>query len=202
MLDAEPPSVGGMRNMAQIIERSAVWALQIVQDLLDHASLDAGKLVLNREAIAPRDIVRAAQILFAMAAEDKSIEFLVDVTDELPLIMVDRNRVLQVITNLLSNAMAFTPAGGRVTLTVSLSDGPASAVLFRIADTGSGIDPEEIAHIFDWYWQSGRKRRGGAGLGLAIASRVVQAHGSRLFVASTVGVGTTFSFGFPGVSGT
>jgi signal transduction histidine kinase/DNA-binding response OmpR family regulator len=197
LLDAEPPQIAGVRSMADIIQRSASWMLQIVQDLLDRASLDAGELALHFQAVDVGDVIRSAQVLFAGLADEDNVEFVVDIGLDLPEVSADPHRVLQVLSNLLSNAMKFTPEAGRVTVAAQRSPQPATGVTVTVSDTGVGIDEEEIKHIFDWYWQTDRHGRGGVGLGLAIAKGIVEAHGSRLKVSSTIDHGTSFSFTLP-----
>jgi len=200
LLDPEPPPAEGMRDMARIIQRSADWMQQIVRDLLDRASLDAGRLALERRPTAVSDVVGAAQVMFAvLAAEEEEIELAIECEEGLPEIDADPGRLLQVLANLLSNALKFTPAGGRVALRVRAAaaeegNGGADAVCFVVSDTGPGIPPEDLAHVFDWFWQSDRTRRGGAGLGLAIARGLIEAHGSRLHAESVTGEGSTFWF--------
>jgi two-component system sensor histidine kinase BaeS len=97
----------------------------------------------------------------------------------------------QVLQNLISNALKFTPAGGAITVRVARQG---ADVLCAVADTGVGIAPEELPHLFERFWQARRYRRGGAGLGLAIARGVVEAHGSALAVESEPGRGSVFSF--------
>jgi signal transduction histidine kinase len=104
----------------------------------------------------------------------------------------DRDRVLQVLANLVGNAIKFTPAGGRVTLSAAQSEG---RVVFSVADTGQGIAADALPHIFDRYWQAARRsQKRGIGLGLSIAHGIVTAHGGKIWVESTPGQGSTFFF--------
>ena len=112
----------------------------------------------------------------------------------LPDVWADRDRVLQVFENLIGNAVKFTKPGGRITAGAASRD---REVLFWVADTGAGIDCEEMPHVFDRFWQAQKARRGGAGLGLQIVKGIVEAHGGRIWVESEVGVGTTFYFTLP-----
>jgi signal transduction histidine kinase/DNA-binding NarL/FixJ family response regulator len=204
LLDPTPAPVSGIHHMAQLILRSVTWMQQIVRDLLDRASLDAGHLVLNRRPTAIADVIGAAYAIFAPVAEEHAIEFAVQEADDLPRIDVDPGRLLQALSNLLGNALKFTPSGGQVALSVRgaeeehsdgrRSGGHAGAVRFTVTDTGRGIPPDELAHVFDWFWQSPTAERSGAGIGLAIAKSLVEAHRSRLNVESIPGRGTTFWF--------
>jgi signal transduction histidine kinase len=116
-----------------------------------------------------------------------------DVERELPDIWADQHRLLQVLENLIGNAIKFTPAGGRITVGASPGE---REVLFRVSDTGCGISPTDLPHVFDRFWQA-RKGREGAGLGLPIASGIIAGHGGQIWVKSTLGHGTTFSFTIP-----
>jgi signal transduction histidine kinase len=103
--------------------------------------------------------------------------------------------VHQVLSNLVGNAIKFTPAGGRVTLSAELA--AEREVRFAVADTGAGIPPEQLPHVFGQFWQGRRTDRRGIGLGLAIAKGIVEAHGGRIWVESQVGVGSNFYFTLP-----
>ncbi|HET9986288.1 MAG TPA: ATP-binding protein [Longimicrobiales bacterium] len=201
LLDPKPPPLSGIRDMAQIIQRSAAWMQQIVQDLLDRASLDAGRLALERRPTTAADVIGAAQVMFAPVAEEEGLEFVVESATDLPPFAADPSRLLQVLSNLLSNAMKFTPSGGRIVLSARKASkresGLASALRFAVSDTGPGIPPDELAHVFDWFWQSRRRGGSGAGLGLSIARGLIEAHGGRLVVESTPGQGSTFWFTIP-----
>ncbi|MGZ3441200.1 MAG: sensor histidine kinase, partial [Polyangia bacterium] len=106
----------------------------------------------------------------------------------------DRDRLLQVFENLIGNAMKFTKTGGSITVG---ADSREHEVVFRVADTGLGIAAENLPHVFDRFWQATRADRLGAGLGLPITKGIVEAHGGRIWVESTLGRGTTFFFSIP-----
>jgi signal transduction histidine kinase len=206
LLDPTPAPRDGVRQMAELIQRSSVWMEQIVQDLLDRARLDAGRVVLDRHPTSPGDIISSASAMFEPMAEERWIDFVADSAPDLPEIDVDSHRVLQVLTNLLGNALKFTPPGGRVQVSArraadesdeSGDENESAAVRFTVSDTGPGIPPEEIDHICDWFWQSPRESRSGAGFGLAIAKGMVEAHRRRLHVESIPGRGTSFWFVLP-----
>ena len=199
LLDREPPTLTGVRDMADIIWRSAAWMQQIVQDLLDRTSLDTGQLALDRRPTAVIDLISAAQVMSAPVAHEHDLELLVEIENDLPEVNVDLSRVLQVLSNLLGNAIKFTPPGGRIMLSARVAElgaGASHAVRFEVSDTGPGIAPEDLGHVFDWFWHTGRT---GTGLGLAIAAGLVEAHGGRISVASELGRGSIFWFTMPTV---
>ena len=206
LLDPEPPPPAGVRDMAHIIQRSALLMHQIVEDLRDRASLDAGRLALELQGTVVADVITQMQAMFRQTAEDCSLTFVVETAPDLPPIYADSRRLEQVLSNLLRNAMKFTPEGGRVLLDArlaragtadALTVGSSDAVRFAVSDTGLGISSENLIHIFDWFWRAPQDRSAGSGLGLAIARGLVEAHGSRLLVESKPGQGTTFWFSLP-----
>ena len=108
--------------------------------------------------------------------------------------LADPDRIVQVFTNLIGNAMKFTPKGGSITLAAKRGKGE---VVFWVADTGRGILEDHLPHLFDWYWQAGRVDRRGAGLGLAICKGIIEAHRGKIWVESEPGTGSTFFFTLP-----
>jgi signal transduction histidine kinase len=117
-----------------------------------------------------------------------------DVSENMPSVASDRERVLQVFANLIGNAIKFTPKGGEVRILTSLDNGE---VRFTIADSGPGIPPEHLNHVFDRYWQAKSTAKLGTGLGLSIAKGIVEAHGGRIWVESPPGSGAQFNFTLP-----
>jgi signal transduction histidine kinase len=206
LLDPDAPSLDGVRHMAHMIHQCTAWTQQIVQDLLDRASLDSGTLALKREPTVVADVLDVAQGMFTPMTEERSLELVVDKGLDLPLIDADPRRLLQVLSNLLSNAVKFTPAGGTVILSAKrTADDPSTgrragqrdAVRFAVRDTGPGMPSEDVAHIFEWFWHSPRNGSGGTGLGLAIAKGLIEAHHGSLKVESAPGQGSTFWFTVP-----
>jgi signal transduction histidine kinase len=209
LLDPAPASASGIRQMAELIQRSADWMQQIVEELLDRATLDSGRLALNRKPTDVAEIISAARTMFSTLAESRDIEFVLHSATHLPPMDADPHRLLQALSNLIGNAMKFTPAGGRVELLAQDARAdfegrrPAAntdpAIRFAVRDTGHGIASEELEHVFDWFWHSPREARGGIGLGLAIAKGIIEAHRGRLHVESALGLGSTFWFTVPTV---
>jgi PAS domain S-box-containing protein len=201
LLDPEPPTTEGVRSMAEIIQRSADWMHRIIRDLLDVTSIEAGRLALDRHPVVVAAVLDTVRELMIVQAQDAGIELVVREPAALPAIEADHERVVQVLLNLIGNAVKFTPPGGRVVVRADAvgDDGPHAErhVRFSVSDTGPGISAEHLTHIFDRYWQVRTQGRAGAGLGLAIAKGIVEAHGGTIGVTSTVGEGTTFSFTIP-----
>jgi signal transduction histidine kinase len=190
MLEVDVPQEQRIKQLA-MIKRAGERMNRLIQDLLDVAKLEAGRLGIDPRPIDVAPLIGEALDMLRPIASEKSIRLDVVVADRLPTISADAGRVLQVLSNLVGNAVKFTPAGGRVTIRV---EAVAGSVRFCVADTGPGIPPEQLPHIFGRFWQADRSDRRGIGLGLAIAKGIVEAHGGRISVESRVGEGTSFYF--------
>jgi signal transduction histidine kinase len=168
---------------------------RLIQDLLDVAAIDAGRLSLERQAEDAAAIVQKLSSMFEHAAAERQIAFRTEVAPDLPAVHGDAGRILQVLANVVGNAVKFTEPGGSVSVAVG-SRG--ADVLFSVTDTGPGIPPEHLPHLFDLYWHARRTaRHRGSGYGLAIAKGIVEAHGGRIWAESVPGSGSTFSFTIP-----
>jgi PAS domain S-box-containing protein len=199
MLEALPddsPSTP-LRKQAGIIRRSAQRANRLIADLLDVRRIETGRLAIECAPVDVRVLVEDVDEMFAAEADERHVALARDVSASCPSVLADRERVLQLFTNLVGNALKFTPAGGTVTVSAEPADG---GVRFRVRDTGPGIPAEQLPHLFDRYWQARRNDRRGVGLGLAIAKGIAQAHGSTLTASSEVGKGTEFAFTLPAAS--
>jgi signal transduction histidine kinase len=164
---------------------------RLIGDLLDVARMEADRFSLERDEQMPVALAREAVDLGAARASAKSVQLVLASGDDPPLISADHDRLLQVLSNLIDNAIKFTPEGGRIEVRVA----PAGAcVQFTVADTGPGIAPDHIPFLFQSFWQGGRKTIEGAGLGLAIARGIVEAHGGRIWAESIPGAGSSFHF--------
>jgi signal transduction histidine kinase len=137
-------------------------------------------------------LVDAVEVQRPLATSGE-IDVQLDAERKLPDIWADQHRLLQVLENLIGNAIKFTPVGGRITISAIPRE---RDVLFRVNDTGYGISPDDLPHVFDRFWQA-RRGRDGAGLGLPIARGIIAAHGGQIWVESALGRGTTFSFTVP-----
>ncbi len=208
LLDPEPAPPDSVRSMAEVIRESAQWMGRIIQDLLDASRIEAGRLALERSPVEASAVLASIQELMHLQVESADIELVVDPDGEMPPLDADRERVLQVLMNLLGNAVKFTPAGGRISVDATLVHGASPAVQgqasrpyvrFRVQDSGVGIAESHLPHVFDRYWQVRTTGRAGAGLGLAIAKGIVEAHGGAIWAESKLGEGTTFAFTIPTV---
>ncbi len=178
----------------EMIHRSLKRAQRLIDDLLLVMRVESGRLSLVRAPLQPAHFLHDAGETLQLLASAASIHLRVDLHGELPEVVGDRDRLLQVLENLVGNAVKFTPAGGEVTVSAELSGGQ---VQFRVTDTGPGIPPETLPHLFDRFWRGKRHERSGAGLGLPICKGIVELHGGRCWVESTPGHGTTFFFTIP-----
>ena len=206
LLDPEPAPPESVRSMAEVIRESAQWMGRIIQDLLDVSRIESGRLPLVRGAVSVASVLETIQDLMRLQVDSAGVEFVVEPTPDLPMLDADRERVLQVLMNLLGNAVKFTPTGGRIVLDTALVRGQTGEaaggmegtfVRFRVRDTGVGIAESHLPHVFDRFWQVHVTGRAGAGLGLAIARGIVEAHGGAIWAESRLGEGTTFTFTIP-----
>jgi PAS domain S-box-containing protein len=183
-----------IRVAAGRIGRSIERANGLIEDLLDVSRIEAGALVVERSPVSAARLVADAAEAFAPLAAQASLRLETDVAADVPRVLADANRVQQVFSNLVGNAIKFTPAGGSVRLGASSAGGE---VRFRVEDSGPGIPDGEIGHVFDRFWQARRGDRRGAGLGLPIAKGIIEVHGGRVWAESRPGGGATFTFTLP-----
>jgi signal transduction histidine kinase len=178
----------------QLVQRSVDRMDHLIQDLLDTARIEAGRLFIERkrEEVAP--LVAEIREAFQPAAEEKSLRLETEVPQGVPAVYGDHQRILQVLSNIVGNAIKFTPEGGLITIR---AESTGIDVRFSVSDTGPGIPEGDVEHIFDRFWQAQRAKKAGAGLGLAISKGIVEAHGGKIWAESTVGVGSTFYFTIP-----
>jgi PAS domain S-box-containing protein len=187
-------SQGSVQEAADAIRRAANLMRRLIQDLLDVARIDSGRLSIERSRVplgaAIGELARGQQAIAASA----SLELLTDVPSDIGDVVADYDRFLQVIENLVSNAEKFTPKGGRITIAARRRDGD---VLLWVSDTGAGIDAAALPYVFDRFSPKRRVERRGTGLGLPIVKGIVEAHKGRVWAESKVGEGSTFFFTLP-----
>ena len=168
----------------------------LADDLVDLARGQPGSISIRSSTVDIAELIRAVMNSFALQAEQKDIALKSAIAPSTPDVLADRVKLSWVISNLIGNAMRYTPSGGTITIS-SMGDG--DLVRLQVSDTGPGVAPEIRDHLFERYaqWNSNGAEPGSAGLGLAIAKEIVEAHGGRIFVESTVGEGTCFTVELP-----
>ena len=195
-LERQPVVMGHPRahRAVEMLSASLARAHRLIADLLDVSRIDAGALAVVHAPVELGPAIDAVISSHEMAAAEATITLHRAVAPDLPRFLGDHDRIVQVLDNLVGNAIRYTPAGGTITITAVPRSGD---LLVTVADTGTGIEADHLRHIFDRFWQSERTRRSGAGLGLAICKGIVDAHGGRIWAESVPRVGTTFSFTLP-----
>jgi signal transduction histidine kinase len=166
----------------------------MIQDLLDVKRMESGHLTIDAKAESPDVLINDTIEMLRPLAAGSSIVMEASVADDLPAVLADSARIQQVLSNLVGNAVKFTPRQGRITVG---ADRLENEVRFAVVDTGPGIPPEQVPHIFGRFWQARSSDHRGIGLGLAIAKGIVEAHSGRIWVESQVGLGSTFYFTLP-----
>jgi len=191
------PLAADQRDYATTIRESASLQLAILNDLLDTAKIEAGKLTLEKVAFSPAELLEQVRLAFLVTACDKGISLKISGTEVPITTLGDPLRIRQIITNLVSNAIKFTHRGGVVIDAQAVPDNGGMRLTFAVSDTGIGIEPEHLDVIFEKFAQADRsttRRFGGTGLGLSISRALVEIMGGRLEVESSPGVGSRFWF--------
>jgi signal transduction histidine kinase len=194
----EQPDAATQARSVSIIRRTSDRMNRMVQDLLDVAKLETGRLAIEVEDVTVQALVDEAVETLGPLAAEQELTLTTVLAPDLPLVCVDRGRVLQVLSNLIGNAMKFTPAGGSITIHAQPDIG---AVRLAVRDTGPGIPPDQMQRIFGRFWQAKPSDRRGLGLGLTIARSIVEAHGGRIGAESQPGEGAEFWFTLPAAAG-
>ncbi|MFH0985503.1 MAG: hybrid sensor histidine kinase/response regulator [Candidatus Omnitrophota bacterium] len=185
------------KQYVEIIRSSTDRLVRLINDLLDISKIESGSVVLKRTLVEMGRM--AHNVIFALQpqADQKHIELRADFHEPLPAIYFDSEKIVQVLTNLIGNAIKFTPEHGRVTVAITEKE---KEMEFSVADTGPGISPEDMSKVFKRFQQFGRTAGSGAkgtGLGLAISKQLVEMHGGRIWVESKEGAGSRFIFTLP-----
>lgn len=196
VLPPEPPTFEIMHDEAQRLNR-------LVEDLRTLSLAEAGELTMAPRLVSPHTLLERAHAAHWPQAQEKGITLELNTTPDLPDVNVDPDRMAQILDNLVGNALRFTPAHGRITLTAAVVD---HTVRLAVQDTGPGLLPEALAHAFDRFYRGDKSRQrqadGGSGLGLAIVKSLVEAQHGRVWAESQAGQGATFVVALPGVPST
>jgi signal transduction histidine kinase len=198
-----PPDPKLDRAVRQIGENLAIMVAEgdrltaMINDVLDLEKIEAGRMEFRREPVRIEEVVDQATAAVAALFETTGLDLRREIAADLPVVIGDHHRLIQVVINLLSNAVKFTPSGS---VSVGVSRVASGGVVVSVADTGTGIPPEDQERVFEQFAQSGdtlTDKPRGTGLGLPICRQIVEAHGGHLWLESEVGVGSTFSFSLP-----
>jgi signal transduction histidine kinase len=181
-----------LRQCAEGIEESATRMISLTHELLDLASIEGHGVQLDLQLVEGRKLVQDALRSVSTLAEAKGITLAMEVTDS-PTLEADPERILRVLSNLLGNAIKFTPDSGRITVRAERRGDDLS---IAVADTGPGIAGDHLPHVFDRYWKGSGTVTPGSGLGLYIARGIVEAHGGKIWAESSA-AGARFTFTLP-----
>jgi two-component system OmpR family sensor kinase/two-component system sensor histidine kinase BaeS len=179
------------------IHKQTVVLTRLVADLRDLALAEAGQLRLERKPLSLENVISQVSEGLEIQAHEKEVALKFESAGGLPQIQADEQRIAQVLFNLMSNALRHTPAGGTITISAEARE---DRVLVSVRDTGTGIPPEGLPHVFERFYRADRSRArstGGSGLGLTIAKQIVEAHGGQIWAQSWLGAGSTFAFSLP-----
>ncbi|MGE5308273.1 MAG: sensor histidine kinase [Deltaproteobacteria bacterium] len=199
----ETDLTGQNRDFIRVIHDNSQRLMRLINELLDMSKLEAGMSMLKREPAGVGQILDEAVASVERWMQSKDIEFHLRINEALPAVYVDRDRIIQVIINLLSNSIKFTPSKGRIVLEARVYSGPAAFdcphIEISVGDTGKGIAPERMATIFEKYKSAEGSEAvlPSTGLGLPIAKQIVELHGGRIWAESKAGSGSTFMFTVP-----
>ena len=194
MLENTPVENVQERRQVEIVRRAADRMNRMIQDLLDVKRMESGRLGIDAQPESPASLVNDTIEMLRPIATGSTVALESDVSEDLLPVLADSARIQQVLSNLVGNAVKFTPRDGRVVVCAEPIDG---GVRFGVKDTGPGIPPDQLPHIFGQFWQAMPSDRRGIGLGLAIAKGIVEAHGGMIWVESQVGSGSNFYFTLP-----
>jgi histidine kinase len=171
---------------------------RLVDDLQELSRVEAGAFKLDLNPVSVLDLVEEVKDRLQPQFDEKDIELFTDVQGDIPLVLADRDRIVQVLLNLVGNALQYTPPGGEVTITVLRNE---DDVLVVVKDSGIGISPEHISKLFTRFYRVDKSRSragGGSGIGLTISKYLIEAHGGRIWAKSPgIGEGSSFTFTLP-----
>jgi two-component system OmpR family sensor kinase/two-component system sensor histidine kinase BaeS len=181
VLPADEEQIAAVYSQTMLLNR-------LIDDLKVLSLADSGQLKLEKHGVQPRELILQFVDRFRPQADQKGIQMEILLSDNLPEVWMDSDRIMQVINNLIGNALRYTPAGGSINTEVGY-DGTTNSLEISVSDTGQGIDPIDLPHIFDRFYRADKSRTrssGGSGLGLAIARQLVVAHGGNIFAESPI----------------
>jgi signal transduction histidine kinase len=186
----------GNQEVYNILLQETKHLDRLVDDLRLLSLADTGELPLSLQPTHPQSLLERVVARHAVAARQNQIELQIESGEDLPQVNVDVERMAQVLDNLILNAFRYTSEGGKVILSAGSTDG---IVQIKVKDTGKGINPEDLPHIFDRFYRGDKSRQdnGESGLGLAIAKSIIEAHGGKISVQSTSGEGAEFTISLP-----
>jgi signal transduction histidine kinase len=184
-----------VRSQANRIQNDAERMRKLIDNLLDLAKIESGHFTINKKGECISSLLKEAVEMFRLQAADQSICLETHAFPDMGEFFCDRERILQVFSNLIGNALKFTPPLGKIKVSASISG---DEVLFCVKDTGPGIPQQSIPLIFDRYWQGKRTPKQSLGLGLSIVKEIIEAHQGRIWVESQEGEGSAFYFALPG----
>jgi len=191
-----PPERAKLGERMDLIIDTVGRMNRLIQDLLEVSKIEAGKLALDRRPTDVALLLEEAAHLLEPAAQEAGIDLRFEETETSVAVDVDQDRIIQVLANLIGNALKFTPGGGRVRVRAAEDSDP-RWVRFSVIDTGKGIPKEAMDHLFDRFWQADAAHQAGTGLGLVIVKGIVEQHGGSITVESEPGTGSTFHFTVP-----
>ncbi len=194
LLDGGMDDKGTLKEFLRVIDRHATRMARLIDDLLTLSRLESHQMTIVSAPVDLNELIHATMKGFEKQARDKGIVIASALPDGLPKVLGDRDRLEQVMVNLLDNAIKYTPSGGRVSVTAEKTKG---AVRVDVKDTGIGIPAADIPRIFERFYRVDKARSrelGGTGLGLAIVKHIIQGHNGKMQVESSPGKGSTFSF--------
>ncbi len=187
-------------KLLQIVSEESDRLGRLINDLLDLTRIESGTMNWRTEEFSINDIIQVSVNMLMPAAQKKEQLLAASLESSLPLVIGDRDRMVQVATNILSNAIKFTPQEGTITVRTCRQSSPQPQIVVSVSDTGMGISAGEIERIFDKFHRSGdvlTNKVEGTGLGLSIARQIIEHHGGRIWATSLQGAGTTFTFTIP-----
>jgi signal transduction histidine kinase len=188
VLEPSPENIASLHNQVLLMSR-------LVSDLHQLALADSGQLSVHREVCDLIELLQDIRVTVDAQCEEENVRLVLDMPENLPTVLADRQRIEQVLLNLLSNALRYTPCGGRIALGAKALD--EKFVQLSVSDTGPGLSEEDLAHAFDRFYRADKSRArasGGSGLGLAIAKAIITAHGGRIWAENATPQGARFHF--------